>query len=207
MCRLSLTVTTCAALLAVACSTGAGDGRVWGTVDLPGCVDERDDFDMEVDFFAADWFDGTLTIRLQHGGQNQAFSDGVILRVADPYLFADAPGEPFEVAVVPDLDTFLEQGPEAGIPVTATDSPLRATLYLNETCPGNDFGFTDGAGEIAFEDIYIPDQSKRIRGRFRLRFVDPRYWESPEEVGPFADLQGEFDFNYSRGSPAQTFPK
>jgi hypothetical protein len=195
-----------AVLAAAACSTGAGDGRVWGTVDLPGCVGEKDDFDMGVDFFAADWFNGTLTIRLQHGGQNQAFSDGVILRVNDPYLFAGAPGEFFEIAVVPDLDTFLEQGPDAGIPSTAPGSPVRATLYLNETCPGNDYGFADGAGAISFDDIYVPDESKRIRGRFRLRFVDPRYWESPEDIGPFADLNGEFDFNCSRGSPAQTFP-
>lgn len=194
------------AVLAATCSTGAGDGRVWGSVDLPGCVGEQDDFDMEVDFFAADWFNGTLTIRLQHGGQNQAFSDGIILRVSDPDLFADAPGETFEVTVVPDLDAFLEQGPDAGIPSTAPGSPVRATLYLNETCPGNRFGFTDGAGEISFDNIYVPDESKRIRGRFHLRFVDPRHWESPEETGPGADLQGEFDFNYTRGSPAQTFP-
>jgi len=194
-------------MLAVACSTGAGDGRVWGEVDLPGCVGHQQDFDLHVDFFAADWFDGTLIIRLQNGGGNQAFSDGVILRVTDPHLFADAPGRSFEVALVPELDEFLEQGPETGMPTTAPGSPARATLYLNDTCPGNDFGFTDGAGEISFDSIYVPDRSKRIRGRFRFFFVDPRKWESPDDIGPWADLQGEFDFNYSRGSPAQTFPR
>jgi hypothetical protein len=196
-----------AVLLGAACSTGAGDGRVWGSVSLPDCVGDRPDFNLGVDFFAADYFDGALLIRLQNGGRSQAFSDGIVIRIEDVELFADAPGQSFAVIVEPSLETFVEQGPDAGVPTTAGGSPARATLYLNELCPDNSYAFADGQGEIVFDSIYVPDESKRIRGSFHLEFIDPRDWESPQDPGPRADLFGEFDFNYSRGSPAQAFPR
>jgi len=195
------------ALLLGACSTGAGDGRVWGSLDLPSCGVEDDEYDMEVDFFAADYFDNTLQIRLQHGGKDQAFSDGVVIVVRDVAAVADALGDPLLIELEPDVESFAEAGPEIGYPETTWDSPARVTLYLNETCPENHFAFTDGAGEITFSRIYVPDETKRIAGSFRLEFIDPREWEEPGELGPYAELFGEFEFNYNRGTPAQTFPQ
>jgi hypothetical protein len=193
--------------LAVGCSTGAGDGKVWGSLYLPSCGVVEDDWNMGIDFFAADYFDNTLKIRIQDGGQDQGFSDGVMIMVRDVELFAGAAGQAFDIVVEPDIDDFLEQGPEIGYPETTWDSPARVTLYLNETCPGNTFAFTDGYGSIAFDSIYVPDESKRIAGHFHLWFIDPREWVEPGEVGAQAELFGEFDFNYNRGKPAQTFPK
>jgi hypothetical protein len=195
------------AALSTACSTGAGDGKVWGSLHLEECGVNDTSFDMGVDFFAADYFDNTLKVRLQNGGRDQGYSDGVIIMVRDVDLFAESPGQTFEIRVEPEIDEYLEQGPEIGYPETTWDSPARVTLYLNETCPNNTLAFTDGTGEIAFESIYVPNEEKRITGRFHLRFIDPREWEAPGEIGAEAELFGEFDFNYNRGKPAQTFPK
>jgi hypothetical protein len=195
------------ALLGASCSTGAGDGRVWGSLDLPGCGVADDHYDMEVDFFAADYFENTLQIRLQRGGKDQAYSDGVLIMVRDVAEVSAALGDPLTIELEPDLESFSESGPEIGLPETTWDSPARVTLYLNETCPDNHFAFTDGAGEITFTKIYVPDESKRIAGSFELEFVDPREWEEPGDLGPRALLSGEFEFNYTRGSPAQTFPQ
>jgi len=195
------------ALIPAACTTGAGDGRVWGSLYLPGCGVVDENYDMGVTFFAASYFDNTLQVRLQNGGQDQAVTDGVVIQVRDVDLIAAAPGQAFEITVEPSIEEFLEQGPEIDQPETSWDSPARVTLFLNGTCPGNTLAFTDGAGTITFQSIYQPDQTKRIKGGFHLRFIDPRTWESPGEIGAEADLFGEFDFNYSRGAPAQAFPK
>ncbi len=191
----------------VACSTGAGEGRIWGSVYLPDCDLEKDAFDMEIDFFAADYFDNTLSIRLQRSGQDPIFSDGLILLIRDVKEVAAAGGEvEHEIAVEPSLEAFKENGVVDGIPRTAANSSARVTLYLNGTCPGNRLAFTDGAGVYQLTHIYIPGKQKRIKGSFHLEFIDPRFWESPEDFGPHARLSGEFDFNYTRGRPAQTFP-
>ena len=194
-------------LAGAACSTGAGDGRVWGSLDLPGCGVEDDNYDMDVDFFAADYFDNTLQIRLQRGGKDQAFSDGLLIVVRDVVAVSEALGQPLLIELEPDVETYVAQGPDIGYPETTWDSPARVTLYLNDTCPENHLAFTDGAGEITFTRIYLPDESKRIAGSFHLQFIDPREWEEPGDVGSSAELRGEFEFNYTRGSPAQTFPQ
>ena len=196
-----------AAGVGTGCSTGAGDGRVWGSLDLPGCGVEDDSYDMEVDFFAADYFENTLLIRLQRGGKDQAFSDGVVIMVRDVKAVSETLGAPQVIALEPDVETYVEQGPEVGYPETTWDSPARVTLYLNDICPENRLAFTDGAGEITFTEIYRPDESKRIAGSFALEFIDPREWEQPGDRGSHAELFGEFEFNYTRGSPAQTFPQ
>jgi hypothetical protein len=194
-------------LCGVACTTGAGDGRVWGSLYLPECGVVDEDYDMGVDFFAASYFDNTLQIRLQNGGQDQTLTDGVVIQVRDVELLANSPGQTFEITVEPTLEEFMEQGPDIDQPETTWDSPARVTLFLNGTCPDNTLGFTDGVGTITFHSIYQPDVSKRIKGGFHLRFIDPRTWSGPGEIGAEADLFGEFDFNYSRGAPAQAFPK
>ncbi|MDD5308415.1 MAG: hypothetical protein PHU25_13925 [Deltaproteobacteria bacterium] len=189
-----------------ACSTGAGDGEVRGSVSLPDCGLARTDWNMGVDFFAASYYENTLAIRLQNTGQDQAFSDGLLIMVRDVEFVSKRLGEKLTITVEPDIDTFVDAGPDAGIPVTTHGSPARATLYLNDSCPGNHYGFTDGEGELTLDSIYVPDEEKRVAGSFKLRFVDPRSWKSSDDIGPHAELEGDFDFNYARGSPAQTFP-
>jgi hypothetical protein len=192
--------------LAAACSTGAGDGDVHGSVSLEGCGLVRGDWDMGVDFFAASYYENTLAIRLQNTGQEQAFSDGILIMVRDVDAVSKRLGETLAITVEPGIDAFVDAGPDAGVPATTQGSPARATLYMNDSCPGNHYGFADGEGELVFDSIYVPDEEKRVAGSFKLRFVDPRSWKSPDDIGPHAELVGDFDFNYARGSPAQTFP-
>ncbi|MCP4680497.1 MAG: hypothetical protein GY854_34445 [Deltaproteobacteria bacterium] len=193
-------------LVASSCSTGAGDGRVWGSVDLPGCGIETDNFDMDIDFFAADYYENTLRIRLQRSGQDPTFADGVLLIIRDVEEMAEADETEYPIHVEPDLDTFIQEGPDAGQPTTASGSPAQVALYLNRTCPDSRFAFTHGAGTLQMESIYVPNKQKRIAGSFHFEFIDHRYWESAEDFGPYVNINGEFDFNYSRGKPAQTFP-
>jgi hypothetical protein len=193
-------------VLAAACSTGAGDGGVWGSLELPECGVETSTFDMDVSFFGADYFENTLTIRLQRTGQDPTFTDGVVLLVRDVEAAEETGGAEQRVVTEPTIEEFLASGPDAGLPATTASSPARVTLYLNETCPGNHLAFTDGAGTLVLEKVYVPGEQKRIRGSFRLEFVDPRQWDPDLGTAPYADLEGEFDFNYTRGKPAQTYP-
>ena len=91
----------------------------------------------------------------------------------------------------------VESGPDGGLPTTAADSPARASLYLNKTCPDDFPAFSDGAGSLTMDSVYVPDEETLIKGSFKLKFVDYRYWESADDPGPSAELQGEFEFNYS----------
>lgn len=189
------------------CTTGAGDGRVWGELYLPECGIETDNFDMNVDFFAADYFDNTLTIRMQTNGQIATFVDGVHLLIRDVRAMSDsAEGTVHNVTVEPSLEEFRESGDRESPPKTTFDSPAQVTLYLNDTCPGNRLAFTDGAGTLEMESIYEPGVERRIRGVFHLAFVDGRHRQSPDDASPHAEIQGEFDFNYTRGKPSQPFP-
>jgi hypothetical protein len=193
------------------CSSTDGRGEVRGEFVIPSCHLEVEDYSLGINFYTAAYFDNTLTIRLQHKGVQQKFADGVFLEVRDVTSLANSLGRALDIDLEPPLEEFEANGPgtgvgaSSGVPLTTYDSPVRATLYLNETCPGNRLGFTDGAGSVVFENIYRPDKSKRIRGAFDLAFIDARTWESPEEPGERAAITGEFDFEFSRGKPGQTF--
>jgi hypothetical protein len=197
--------------LTIACRHGEGHGTVQGQLHIPSCELEEESFDLRIDFFTATYFEDTLTIRLQHAGAEQALSDGVLIQIRDVEAVSENLGETVEIEIEPSLETFAENGPEpdagsdTGVPTTTRDSPAQATLYLNETCPDNRLGFAHGDGTLSFESIYIPDKESRIKGTFDLRFVDPRTWESPEESGEWAEIHGEFDFNYKESTPEQDF--
>ena len=120
-------------------------------------------------------------------------------------------GAELEIEIIPSIDEFLANGPEtgagseSGLPTTSYQSPARATLFLNATCPENTLGFADGNGTLVFDAIYRPGKGKRIKGTFDLRFIDPRTWGSAEDIGDHAEIQGDFDFNYSDRQPEQPF--
>lgn len=79
-----------AAVLAPACSLGAGTGTCSGTLDVPDCW--SGDFDLHPNFFAAvpattpefpTFTSDSLRIRIQNGGDYETFSDGLIILVND----------------------------------------------------------------------------------------------------------------------------
>jgi hypothetical protein len=195
----------------LSCTGGSGEGTVHGPVSIESCNLEKNDFNLEVDFFTATYHNNSLIIRMQHTGALQSFVDGITIHVRDVKTVSENLGTPLEIDLVPSLEAFLETGPEgavgsnAGVPLTPHDSPARATLYLNDTCPDSTLAFTDGTGTITFDDIYLPSKKKKISGSFSLEFFDPRTWEAPGEIRDTATMFGEFSFGYSRNPQEQPF--
>ena len=201
-----------ASALFLACNAGEGNGYVKGAISLDSCNLEKDEFNLNVDYYTATYFENTLFIRLQNGGDAETHSDGIFIEIRDVDAVAEENiSTPLSITLLPPLETFMENGPttavgaETGYPLTPHDSPARATLYLNKTCPGNRLGFTDGTGTITFDKIYRPGKGKHISGSFSLTFVDPRSWEAAGQVGDMATLHGEFRFTYDRNATEQPF--
>jgi hypothetical protein len=118
-----------------------------GTLDVPDCW--SGDFDLHPDFFAAvpgatpeypQTLNDALQIRIQHGGDYETFSDGVIILVDDAGQIRgdnDANGNPRPSLLGQTLIVGLPPSVlPAGVPVTAVASPrvVSAALYLDNTC-------------------------------------------------------------------------
>ena len=196
---------------AVGCTGGAGNGTVHGPVSIESCNLEKEDFNLDVNFFTATYSNNTMIIRIQHTSELQSYVDGITIEVRDVEAVSEHLGDPLEIELIPSLDTFLETGPvgavgkNAGVPLTAYASPARATLFLNRTCPDNSLAFADGTGTITFDSIYRPGKGKKISAVFELRFFDPRTWEAPGEIRDTATMMGDFEFGYSRNPQEQPF--
>jgi hypothetical protein len=133
--------------LAPGCSLGNGTGSVTGTLDVPDCW--AGPFDLNPNFFAAVSTYGTATtptntdalqIRVQNGGDNETFSDGLAILVDDA---GEVRGDPLpggmsRPSLLHDpLVVSLPAGVAApGVPIQpmATPSIVHASLYLNRTC-------------------------------------------------------------------------
>ncbi len=133
--------------LAPGCSLGSGTGSASGTLDVPDCWSGP--FNLNPNFFAAVPSAGTATtpvntdalqLRIQNGGDNETFSDGIAILVDDA---GEVRGDP-----LPDgtsrpsllgqsLVVALPAGvTPPGVPIqpVATPSIVHATLYLNRSC-------------------------------------------------------------------------
>jgi hypothetical protein len=141
------TVAALAAALAPACSLGSGTGTCSGTLDVPDCWSGA--FNLHPDFFAAvpgatpeypQTSNDAMQIRVQHGGDYETFSDGIIILVNDvgevrgdndsnnnprPSLLGQALVVSLPPSVLP-----------SGVPINPVPSAriVSATLYLDSTC-------------------------------------------------------------------------
>ncbi|MGH7296879.1 MAG: hypothetical protein ACRELB_18210 [Polyangiaceae bacterium] len=137
--------------LAPACSLGAGTGTCSGTLDVPACW--SGDFDLHPDFFAAipgdsPQFPGSsvasMVIRIQHGGDYESFSDGLVILIDDAGEVRGDPapdGTPRPSLLGQPLVVDLPPGVvPPGVPVTPVATPriVHATLYLDSTCRTQD---------------------------------------------------------------------
>ncbi len=178
-------IAAAAACLAIAiapgCSRGSGEGSVAGTIDLPAC-DLDGDFDLDPDYFAAEVFDDSLTIRVGRGADLLQYSDALVLGIADVSQVAE--GAPVQV-VAPDPSSDSPQAP-----------PVRASLVLARSCDDAS-GLTGVSGDVTFDSIST-DFGDEIAARFAIRFEDVVAGEGS------ADLQGDFRFTLQRSS--QRFP-
>jgi hypothetical protein len=138
-------------VVAPACSLGAGTGTCAGTLDVPDCWSGN--FDLHPDFFAAipgntPQFPGSSTasmmIRIQHGGDYETFSDGLVILLDDAGAVRGDPapdgtarpsllGQPLLVDLPPSVVP-------PGVPITPVTTPriVHATLYLDNTCRTQD---------------------------------------------------------------------
>jgi hypothetical protein len=141
------TVAVLAAVLAPACSLGSGTGTCSGTLDVPDCW--SGDFNLHPDFFAAvpgatpeypQTSNDAMQLRIQHGGDYETFSDGIIILVDDAGEVRgdpDAQGNPRPSLLGQALVVSLPPSVvPTGVPVTPTSSPriVSASLYLDNTC-------------------------------------------------------------------------
>ena len=66
---------------APACTTGEGNGRVTGTLDVPNCWTGT--FELTPDFFGGVPYREGLLLRIQRGSDFQSFSDGLTILLND----------------------------------------------------------------------------------------------------------------------------
>lgn len=128
-----------ATVLAPACSLGSGTGSCSGTLNLPDCWEGP--YDLHPDFFAAvPSANGSMQIRIQHGDDNETFSDGLLILIDDGGEVRGDPasnGASRPSLLGKSLVVTLPAGvAPPGVPITprATPSIVHATLYLDATC-------------------------------------------------------------------------
>ncbi len=174
---------------ATGCSVGHGEGDITGTVQVSGCR-EGGRYDLSPTSFFAQATEQLLRIRVQRGGDLEVKSDGIAILVEDASLVKKE---------------YLGQN----ISLTPGGEPrIEVSVYLNESCePGRDqTPVVLGAvgGTIRFDAIYAPkvdaDEVEITATIENVRFEDPRNNKR------WAELSGDFNFLYVRGSPAQRFP-
>lgn len=117
------------------CSQGEGDGRITGTLNVPGCWSGP--FELSPDFFAGQPFREAFQIKIQSGSDFQTFSDGLSITLYDTTTVRPAPdngvagryGQPLAVSLPPEVTP-------PGVPVKplADPAPSSLTLYLQRSC-------------------------------------------------------------------------
>lgn len=172
-----------------ACSVGHGTGDISGTVQVAGCR-QAGRYDLSPTVFFAQATEQLLRIRVQRGGDLEVKSDGIAILVEDASLVKE------------------EHLGEALSLVPGTEPRIDMSVYLNESCePGRDqtpvvLGAVSGT--IRFDKIYAP-QVKKDEVEISVTIENARF-EDPRNADRWAELSGDFDFLYVRGSPAQRFP-
>ena len=190
------------------CSLGEGEGEVASDrLTVASCYEGP--FELSPDFFAAVPYRRTLTIRVQHGGDTEEVSDGVIVLVDDIDQVRSRLGQPLRVAQPPNVVP-------PGHPVVADPNPalIHLTLYLHRSCHAQNSVLYSVDGQITFHSIFNgnPNETNATEMLTEAEFADivvadPR--DEPPDGGPIANtshLRGRFKFYFQRGQPAQPFP-
>jgi hypothetical protein len=194
--------------LGTACSVGAGDGEISGSLVLRDCGIEIADYHLRPTFFGAEYItnpgarDGeqspSVTIRVQRGSYRESFSDGLLISVYDVNeVVRSHLGEPLPLTPVAAGRTRL----------------LDVTFYAQQTCDAgypDEFFQTPGilhasAGTITFHALHAPDLDG-ANTEISADLTDAVFVADNDPEGRRAELSGFFQFFYQRGAPAQTFP-
>jgi hypothetical protein len=172
------------------CSVGHGSGEIEGTLRIDGCRREGR-YALVPNAFFAQATEKLLKIRVQRGGDLEVFSDGVALLIDDSsQLKREYRGV--------DIDLTDENAPK-----------LSVTAFFNDTCPpGRDktpVVLKAVSGTVRFDSIYAPKVDPD-QVRISAVITGVRFEDENNPTGRWAELSGDFDFLYVRGSPAQIFP-
>lgn len=198
------------ALIPCGCSLGKGAGEVRSDrLRLENCWDGP--YDMGPDFFAGVPYRSSFQIRVQRGGDIEEVSDGVSMLVDDVQAIRrDKLGPPLEVGLAPGVTP-------PGIPIKPNSSPpmVHMTLYLHNTCHGQNSALYAVHGAVTFQKLFNGDPNEtdadeRLSSAvFDVMVGDPR--DQPPEGGEIPDdklsrVTGWFRFYFQRGQPGQPFP-
>lgn len=198
------------------CSVGEGEGFVHSDVLF---VNEcyRGEFNLQPDFFGANPYDDTLTIRIQRGQQEIQVSDGLTLLVNQLSYARMHLGEPLDVGLPVGVAPL-------GYPLPSSPMPPAASLslYLNSSCRSQNSVLTAYRGSVIFNQLFSGNLNEEnavnrvTQGTFSVTVVDthdavPRdasdggpAYEFPEARS--SEITGGFNFVFHRGTPAQPFP-
>jgi len=202
--------------LGLACSVGQGEGYVRSPkLFANDCY--RGEFNLEPDFFGANPYGDTLTIRVQRGEQDIQVSDGITLLVNDVPNARMHLNEPLSIGLPKGVSPLGFPLPEVPTPPDASLS-----LYLNASCRSQNTVLTAYAGELTFKQLFSGDLNEEnsvdrvTDGYLTASVVDPRDAVAREpSVGGKAYefpadritvIDASFKFVFHRGTPAQPFP-
>jgi hypothetical protein len=215
--RLAPVIAALAAFGGLGCSVGEGDGSVTSAdLFVDGCWDGE--FNLRPTFFGANPFEDTLTIRVQRGERNLQVSDGISLLVYDVPAIRE-----FGLNQMLPLGLPVGVSP-LGFPLPPVPNPPAATLtlYLNNSCAGHNAVLLSVSGYVMFTKLFSGDlneessEARITEGVFHATVTDPRVavpstapdgtptYTYPE--GFTSDIDGDFNFVFHRGTPAQPFP-
>lgn len=198
-----------AALAATACSSGEGTGVVTSDyLRAAPCFEGA--YDLKPSFFASNPYRNSQTLRVQRGDDLVENSDGVEILIDDTAAVRAALGTPLKVG--------LSKGVSPpGVPVEADPDPplVHVTLYLHQTCHGENIALYAVSGTITFSALFDGDRNgddaadKLTEGSFDVQVGDPRLANAGERLPP-AELQshltGTFRFYFERAQGSQPFP-
>jgi hypothetical protein len=176
------------------CGRETGSGNVTGFLTVPGCMtapagSERctgaasdppeicEDFALDTDFFTLEPVGAQAVLRLQHGGEDFAREDALMLHIIDVDRIRGALGVPMAV------------GPEA---------PIRGALDLFETCPDATESL-EMRGRVTFSD-FGTHKGDRVAGT-----LDELLVRDARTGALRGRLHGDFDFTVRRGPPYRRF--
>lgn len=197
--------------LALGCSTAEGTGEVKSDrLYVEDCWNGP--FDLDPDFFGANPYKDTLTIRIQRGDNLEEVSDGLIVLVDQvDNIRSNLIGQPIQTALPAGVTP-------PGVPLkapSANPSIVHLALYLHDTCHEQNGTLYAMDGSITFQSLFSGDPNESdaddrlTEASFEASFADPRHMDPTTgevDAERMSIVTGWFSFLFQRGQPAQPFP-
>lgn len=200
--------------ICMGCSLGQGEGDVKSdALFVQDCW--FGEYDLQPDFFAADPYRETMTMRVQRGTDIQEVSDGLSILVQDVTVLRNEwLDKPLKVTLPPGI---LPPGATFPSPPPENQPTVNVALYLQRSCHNQTSVLYGVSGSVTFHSLFSGDPNedeaadKFTNAEFSVRMGDPRDVPigKPADEIP-ADRQslvtGFLRFYFERGQPGQPFP-